>query len=110
MEKIERKVIDWKKTGIRLQRLRTNDMKLRRYVCWSLKYDAGECTGECAECEYDIDASISRAELATVLCTSESVVFNWEKGKTPVGIEDLVMYSEITGCSLDDIIVYVKAK
>jgi len=108
MKKIERKVVDWRKTGIRLMRLRTNDMRLRRYVCWSLKYDRGECSGECGTCEYDIDASISRAELAEVLCTSESVVFNWEKGKTPVGIEDLFMYSDITGIPLDEILVYEK--
>ena len=109
MKKIERKIINWKKTGIRLQRLRTNDMRLRRYVCWSLRYEDGECSGECDVCEYDIDASISRAELARVLCTSESVVFNWEKGKTPVGIEDLYMYSEITGRSIDEILVYENA-
>lgn len=108
MKKIERRVIDWRKTGIRLRRLRTNDMRLRKYVCWSLKYDLGECSGECDACEYDVDASISRAELAEVLSTSESVIFNWENGKTPIGIEDLYMYSDITGRPLDEIVVYEK--
>ena len=106
MKKIERKIIDWKKTGKRLRGLRNNDKRLRRYVCWFLKYDKGECSGICDECEYEMDASISRVELADVFCTSESVIFNWENGKTPPELEDLLMYSEITGRTLEDIIVY----
>ena len=106
MKRIERKIIDWKKTGKRLRGLRNNDKQLRRFVCWSLKYDEGECSGECDICEYEMDASISRIELAKIFNTSESVIFNWENGKTAPELEDLILYSEITERSLDQIIVY----
>ena len=106
MKRVERKVIDWKKTGRRLRGLRNNNASLRRYVCWHLRYDAGECSGECDVCEYEMDVSISRNELAEVFCTTESVIFNWENGKTPPDLSDLIMYSEITGLSLEEIVVF----
>lgn len=107
MKRIERKSIDWEKTGSRLQRLRSDNLSLRRYVCWQLKYDNGKCSGECETCEYDMDRSISRAELAEVFEVSESVVFNWERGITPPTIEDLMLYSDISGVAIADILVYV---
>ena len=97
MESIKRKYIDWKKTGIRLKNLRNHNLNLRRYVCKILKYDDGHCSGACESCEYELDSSISRTELATVFNVSESVIFNWENGKTPISIEDLLYYCQICG-------------
>ena len=106
MKEIRRKYIDWDKTGKRLRNLRTGNTSLRRYVCWALRFDEGNCSGDCGNCEYEMDSSISRNELATVFQTTESVIFNWENGKTSPELEDLIMYAEICGVRLEDIIVY----
>ena len=106
MQEIKRKCIDWVKTGKRLLNLRTGNTSLRRYVCWRLKYDEGNCSGDCRNCEYEMDASISRKELADVFQTTENVVFNWENGKTSPEIEDLLLYAEICGITMEQIIVY----
>ena len=106
MKEIHRKRINWKKTGKRLLGLRNNNLTLRRYTCWFLKYDKGNCSGDCKNCEYEMDPSISRNELADVFMTTESVIFNWENGKTPPEIEDIMLYSEITGIPLEGIIVF----
>ena len=105
MKKVERKNVDCVKTGNRLMALRTSNLALRRYVCWSLRYDLGECSVECASCEFEMDRSISRTELADVLSTTENVVFNWESGKTPVPLEDLLLYTGISSVPLEDIVV-----
>ena len=47
---------------------------------WLLKFDRGNCSGDCKNCEYEMDPSISRNELAEVFTTTESVIFNWEIG------------------------------
>lgn len=106
MQEIKRKYIDWRKTGKRLLNLRTGNTNLRRYVCWYLKYDKGNCSGDCGNCEYEMDASISRSELAAVFTTTESVIFNWENGKTSPELEDLLLYAEICGIPLEQIVVY----
>ena len=103
----QRKLIDWQKTGKNLQLLRNDNIYLRRNVCNALNYDKGKCSRKCEECRYDMDNSISRAELARVFQVSESVVFNWENGKTPVSIEDMLFYCQIANVSLSEIIVYV---
>ena len=108
MESIKRKYIDWKKTGIRLKNLRMRNTNLRRYVCKALNYDKGDCSGDCKRCEYEMDSSISRVELANVFNISESVIFNWENGKTPISVEDLIYYCEICGAELSDILVFEK--
>ncbi len=106
MESIKRKYIDWQKTGKRLQNLRNHNLNLRRFVCHTLNYDKGECSGECTVCEYELDSAISRVELASIFGTSESVIFNWENGKTPISVEDLLYYCEICGAELSDILVF----
>lgn len=106
MEHIERKSIDWEKTGKNLQILRAHNMNLIRQVCYELNYDEGECSGDCCNCRYDIDINISRAELAQIFNVSESVVTNWESGRTPVSIEDMLLYCQIAKVTLEDIIVY----
>ena len=68
MKKIERRVIDWRKTGIRLRRLRTNDMRLRKYVCWSLKYDLGECEFHLAFRTDDFDAAYALHKEMGCIC------------------------------------------
>lgn len=106
MDKIERKYVDWTKTGKNLYLLRNDNLNLRRYVCFVLNLHKGNCDGDCINCRYEMDNSISRKELADVLGTSDSVIANWEKGKTPVGIEDLLLYCDICGIGLNDILVF----
>lgn len=106
MKKIERRYVDWTKTGKNLYLLRNDNLNLRRYVCFVLNLHKGNCDGDCINCRYEMDNSISRKELADVLGTSDSVIANWEKGKTPVGIEDLLLYCDICGIDLNDILVF----
>lgn len=110
--KIVRKFIDWDATGNRLFRLRSDNVHLRRYVCSVLKKDTEKCnskTGNCEACDDKyMDKSISRPELAKVFGVSESVINNWETGRTEVGIENLLFYCQIAGVTLDDILVFHK--
>ena len=101
-----RKYIDWQKTGKNLQLLRNDNINLRRHVCSTLNYHKGECSGECPSCKYEMDNNISRTELAKVFNVSESVIFNWENGKTPVSLEDMLFYCQIADVELPEIIVY----
>lgn len=103
---MERRTVDWAKTGRNLQLLRNDNIDLRRTVCRELNLDKGECSGECSTCRFEMDKSISRAELAKVFSVSESVIFNWESGKTPVSIEDILLYCEVCKVDLWDIIVF----
>ncbi|MDE7394668.1 MAG: helix-turn-helix domain-containing protein [Clostridiales bacterium] len=104
---IHRKFIDWKKTGRNLQLLREDNIELRRCVCHTLKHDKGECGGECGACRFEMDNHISRKELADVFGVSESVIFNWENGRTAVGLEDMLFYAQIAKKNLSDIIIYL---
>lgn len=106
---MERKQIDWEKTGKRLQLLRADNLTLRKHVCRANNFDRKECAGDCDNCVYDMDANISRAELANVFHVTENVIFNWENGITAVGLEDMLFYCRLAGVSLDDIIVYGKS-
>lgn len=105
-ELLHRKSIDWKKTGKNLLYLRNDDLTLRRNVCSALRREDGNCSGDCAVCKYDMDNSISRPELASVFHVSESVIFNWENGKTPVSLEDMLFYCQIAGKKLKDLVVF----
>ncbi len=107
MQRINRQFIDWKKTGRILQLLREDNIELRRTVCNALKHDKGDCSGECHECRFEIDNHISRKELAEVFGVSESVIFNWENGRTAVALEDMLFYAQISKKELSDIIVYM---
>lgn len=106
MKNIKRRSINWEKTGRNLQILRADNISLRRYVCRELNYDKGECSGDCDNCRFDMDTSISRTELGKVFHVSDSVVFNWENGITPVDLEDMLFYCQISEMSLEDILVY----
>ena len=107
MKPIHRDFIDWKKTGRMLQLLREDNIELRRAVCNALKHDKGDCSGECRECRFEMDNHISRKELAEVFGVSESVIFNWENGRTAVALEDVLFYAQISKKELSDIIVYM---
>lgn len=109
MERKQRQVIDWKKTGKNLQLLRNDNLDLRRYVCGTLNLEKGNCDGKCSSCKYDMDSNISRGELAKVFNVSESVIFNWESGKTPVSLEDMLFYCQIADVEMDEIIVYSRS-
>lgn len=107
MKPIQRQFIDWKKTGRNLQMLREDNIELRRCVCSALKHDKGDCTEECATCRFEMDNHISRKELADVFGVSESVIFNWENGRTVVDYEDLLFYAQLSKLSLREIVVTV---
>lgn len=102
----QRKYIDWQKTGKNLQRLRNDNLHLRRNVCNALNYGKGACSGKCEVCIYEMDSSISRVELAKIFNVTESIVFNWENGITPVPLEDVLFYAQIAGVEVAEIIVY----
>ncbi len=107
--KINRKFINWEETGIKLFRLRSDNAHLRKYVCSALKRDTDKCNGDgnCVNCtDRYIDRSISRPELAMVFGVSESVINNWEMGRTQIGIEDLLFYCQIAQVELADILVF----
>ena len=106
MKKIERKRVNWEKTGKTLLLLRNDNIELRRNVCSALRYDEENCGGDCENCKYEMDSSISRAELARIFNVSENVIFNWETGKTPVAIEDLLFYCRLSGKELSDILIF----
>lgn len=107
MKTIHRKFIDWEKTGKVLQLLREDNIELRRFVCNALKHDDAECSGECGTCRFEMDNHISRKELADVFGVSESKIFNWENGRTPVTLEDMLFYSQISGEDLSDILIFI---
>ena len=107
MKAVHRKFIDWKKTGKVLQLLREDNIELRRFVCNALKHDGGECSGECETCRFEMDNHISRKELADVFGVSESKIFNWENGRTPITLEDMLFYSQISGKDLSEILVFM---
>lgn len=106
MTEIKRRAIAWDKTAKNLKLLRCDNLNLRRNVCRILKYDDGNCSGECETCRFDMDDSISQAELAKAFCVSESVVVNWENCKSRPNVEDLLFYSTLSGVDLMDILVF----
>lgn len=101
-----RRVVDWYRTGAKLQMLRNDDLELRRYVCHELNYARGNCSGNCAECLFDMDRMISRRELGLVFNVSENVITNWERGLTPIDVENLLFYCEIAKKEISDILVF----
>lgn len=107
MKTIHRNFIDCEKTGKNLQLLRENNIELRRFVCNALKHDYVECGGECETCRFEMDNHISRKELADVFGVSESKIFNWENGKTPVTLEDMLFYSQISGEDLSELLIFM---
>ena len=107
MTKIHRKFINWKKTGKVLQLLREDNIELRRAVCGALKHDKDDCGGVCSTCKYELDNHISRKELSEVFGVSESVIFNWENGRTAVDYENLLFYAQLTKLKLDEIVIFM---
>jgi DNA-binding XRE family transcriptional regulator len=104
---MERKTIDWKKTGRNLKLLRQDNLLLRRYVCRTLRMKHGECDGEdCIRCRFEMDPNISQAELAEVFHVSESMLLNWENARSKPSLEDLLFYADICGLTLFDVVVF----
>ena len=109
MERIKRKVIDWDKTSKNLKLLRNDNINLRKYVCRELNMRKKEygCDGaDCDTCKYDMDTSISQAELAQVFHLNESRIVSWENNRSKPTIEDLIFYSQICGIDLFEVIVF----
>lgn len=110
MEKINRRYIDWEKTGMNLRELRERNDPLIRYACFICHYNEGNCDGECERCRYSkgLDPQITRKELARVFNTTETVILNWERGTTPVPLDDIFYYCQIAKMTLDEILVYTE--
>ncbi len=109
MEKINRRFVDWQNTAKNLRLLRNDNIELRRYVCFVLRTKRNDCDGKsCDTCRFDMDNSISQAELAEVFNVSESIVANWENARSQPSIDDLLFYAQICKLSLDDILIYVE--
>ena len=106
MKQLKRKYIDWAKTAKNLKLLRRDNINLRRYVCSQLYYGKRDCVEDCAKCKFDMDHSISQAELAKVFNVSESMVVNWENSKSHPQLDDLIFYSQICEIDLYDVIVF----
>ena len=87
--------------------LREHNFELRRAVCSALKHDKGDCSGLCNECKFEMDNHISRKELAEVFGVSDSVIFNWENGKTVVDYENLLFYAQLSGLTVDEIVIFM---
>jgi len=105
---IKRKYIDWEKTGKNLQLLRNDNVNLRRETCRVNNLRKDECEGNCEECRYEMDSNISRKELAQLFGVSDNVIYSWETGRTPIGLEDLLFYCQIARVKLEDVIVFTK--
>ncbi|MCM1043055.1 MAG: helix-turn-helix domain-containing protein [Corallococcus sp.] len=107
---VKRRVIDWQKTGLKLKLLRCDNLNLRRYVCRQLSLGLKMrhiCKAEnCENCIFEVDNQISQAELAEVMNVSDSIITNWENGRTPPELEDLLFYADICKIDLFDIIVF----
>lgn len=87
--------------------LREDNIELRRQVCSALKHDDANCSGDCETCEFEMDNHISRKELADVFGVSESVIFNWESGRTAVGYEDLLFYAHLANVSINSFVIFM---
>ena len=90
-----------------MQLLREDNIELRRAVCGALKHDKDECGGQCADCRFEMDNHISRKELSEVFGVSESVIFNWENGRTNVDYENLLFYAQLSKRDLDQIVIFM---
>ena len=101
-----RKLIDWQKTGANLLGLRNDNLQLRRYVCRELGAGGEVCAPSCADCKFELDDKISRAELALVIGVSENTVMEWESGNTPVSLEEMLFYCQMAAVDLTEIVVY----
>lgn len=109
MERIKRKVIDWDKTSKNLKLLRNDNINLRKYVCRELNFKKKKygCDGtDCDTCRFDMDNSISQAELAQVFHINENRIVNWENNRSKPTIEDLIFYSQICGIDLYEVIIF----
>lgn len=110
MKKIERRTIDWVKTGKRLQMLREHDIDFIRYACFACHFNEGNCSGECENCGFDkdLDHKITREELAMIFSVTDAVVNNWETGRTAVPLEELYLYCDISNKTLEELVVFEK--
>ncbi|MGN0789252.1 MAG: helix-turn-helix domain-containing protein [Christensenellales bacterium] len=111
MEKIIRKYVDWTETGKKLEFNRNNNLQLKRYVCFCIKkIKQQNCPDICEECTYEMDKQISRNELGQVFGVTENVIQNWESGQTPVPFENLLLYQDICGLPIEQLVCFIQSK
>ena len=106
MQEVQRKSINWEKTGKNLKALRNHNDNLRRFVCRKIKGERQECDLNCRQCRWDIDPSISQRELAQVFNVSEGMIANWEGNRSVPSLEDLYFYKDICGITLEEVVVF----
>lgn len=101
-----RQYVDWKKTSKNLALLRQYNENLRKYVCFQLKGKQEGCLrSNCVNCRFEMDERISQKELARVFGVSDSVIVNWESGRTNPDIDDLLFYCRICKMDIFDILI-----
>ncbi len=105
METKKIKYIDWAKTAVNLKLLRRDDITLRRNVCHILSSD---CSGECADCKFDMDHLISQAELAQVFKVPENRIVNWENGKSKPQLEYILYYCDLSEKAMGEVVVFAR--
>ncbi len=106
LDKNKRQFVDWKKTSKNLALLRQYNENLRKYVCFQLKGKIENCSRrDCENCRFEMDERISQKELAQVFGVSDSVIVNWESGRTNPDIDDLLFYCQICKMNIFDILI-----
>ncbi len=105
---MDRPIIDWSATAHNIRLLRCDNIKLRQKVCHCLSSRIAKghvCrTFNCDGCTV-MDSQISQAELSIVLGVSDSIIANWENGRSIPTLEDLLMYAKVADVNLMDIVV-----
>ncbi|MBO5866924.1 MAG: helix-turn-helix transcriptional regulator [Clostridia bacterium] len=107
---IQKRLINWEKTGKMLRLLRCDNINLRRNVCKELSMQLKKghiCKAtNCDNCILELDNQISQAELAEVMGVSDSVITNWENGRSIPTLEDLLLYADLCKMDLQQILIF----
>ena len=103
---IKRRSIDWKKTGEKLKDIRLTNDALKSFVCHAHNKNTPQCDDDCFNCCFGMCYFISRRELGEAFGVSDSVVLNWEHGRSAMFYEDLELYARIIGFSIEALLCY----
>ena len=56
--------------------------------------------------ELRMEKGLSQRDMAKICNISQATYNNWENGKTPVGVEDLLFYCQIADVPLENILIF----